>query len=138
MNKVVLDTNVIVSGTFWAGSSSKIFDIIDKKMLILILSEEILKEYERVIKSEEIMEKVENHNLIISKIVQRVIANSEIIEPKEKYKIIKDDSDDNKFLDCAVAGKANFIISQDKHLLTLKEFKSIKIVTPKEFLEFKS
>ena len=84
------------------------------------------------------MEKVENHNLIISKIVQRVIANSEIIEPKEKYKIIKDDSDDNKFLDCAVAGKANFIISQDKHLLTLKEFKSIKIVTPKEFLEFKS
>lgn len=138
MSKVVLDTNVIVSGTFWAGSSSKIFEIIDKKMLILILSEEILKEYERVIKSEEIMEKVENHNLIISKIVQRVIANSEVIEPKEKYEIIKDDPDDNKFIDCAVAGKADFIISQDKHLLTLKEFKGIKIVTPKEFLEFNS
>lgn len=44
------------------------------------------------------------------------------------------DSDDDKFLECAVEGNANFIVSQDSHLLKLKEFRGIRILTPSAFL----
>jgi len=55
--------------------------------------------------------------------------------PLEKLVIIKDDPDDNKILECAKAGKVEIIVSNDNHLLKLKEFKRIKIITPKEFLK---
>ena len=50
-------------------------------------------------------------------------------------KVIKEDRPDNKFLACAIAAQASFIISGDKHLLKLKEFQGIPIVSPREFLK---
>jgi len=55
------------------------------------------------------------------------------VSPKEKFAVIKDDPKDNKLLECAVAGKANFLISGDKHLLSLKEFQGVKIITIEEW-----
>ncbi len=59
-----------------------------------------------------------------------------MVSPKEKFDVIKKDKDDNKIIDAAVEGKVDYIVSSDKHLLDLKQFKGIKIVTPKEFLDF--
>ena len=59
---------------------------------------------------------------------------STLVEPHKNFKVIKDDPADNKFLDCAIECNTDFIVSQDKHLLGLKEFEGIKIVTPSEFL----
>lgn len=135
MIKITLDTNILVSGSFWSGASFKILNLIDRKEIILVLSKEILTEYDRVVRSEEIMEKIENKDLIVSKIVQRVIVNSVIVEPKEKIQVIKDDPSDNKFLECAREGQVDYLISNDKkHLLKLKEFEGIKIISPEEFL----
>ena len=61
--------------------------------------------------------------------------NSIIVHPKSKFNVVKDDPDDDKIIEAAVEGKAEYIITQDNHLLKLKEFKGIKIVTPKDFLE---
>jgi hypothetical protein len=55
--------------------------------------------------------------------------------PKEKIAIIRDDPADNKVLECAIAAGAKFIITGDKHLLKLKKFKGISIITAKEFLQ---
>lgn len=49
--------------------------------------------------------------------------------------VVIDDSDDNKFIEAAVEGNADYIITQDKHLLKLKKFNQIKLITPKQFLE---
>ena len=68
------------------------------------------------------------------KVVQRVINNSKIVEPSVKLDIVKDDSNANKVLECANEGKVDYIITNDGHLLKLKEFEGIKIVTPTEFL----
>ncbi len=57
------------------------------------------------------------------------------LEPTEKLDIIKDDPDDNKFLECAFAASAEYIISGDEHLLSLKRFMDIKIVNPAEFVK---
>ena len=132
--KVVLDTNVLVSGTFWRGASGKILEMIDKGTLEIVLSKELIDEYYQVINREEIMDKIINKNLILNKSVSKIIKESRIIEPLEKLNIITEDPDDNAILECAVEGSVNHIITQDNHLLKLKEFREIKIITPEEFL----
>ena len=132
--KVVLDTNVLVSGTFWTGYSFEIIRRIDLKEAILILSKDLIDEYEETINSEEIIEKIENKNLIINGIIRRVIRDATIVLPENKFDVVKEDPDDNRILECAIEGKVDFIISQDNHLLNLKEFNGIKILAPKEFL----
>ncbi len=132
--KAVLDTNVLISGTFWTGDSFEILRKIDLKEITLVLSKELIDEYEETIHSEEIIEKIENKNLIISEIIKKVIENALIVSPKTKLGIVKEDPDDNKILECGLEGKVDFIISQDNHLLKLREFQGIKIMRPEEFL----
>ena len=62
-----------------------------------------------------------------------IVRNSIVVEPKEKIRAVKDDPKDDIFIEAAVAGSADFIVSQDKEVLKLKEFRGIKIITPEEF-----
>jgi len=59
----------------------------------------------------------------------------EVIEVKSKIDIVKDDTEDNKIIECAVDGKVDYIISKDKHLLKIKIYNGIRIIHPEEFLE---
>ena len=133
--KIVLDTNVLVSGTFWSGCSFEIVKKIDLKEFVLVLSKEIIDEYYQTINSEEIIEKIENKNLIMSETIKKVIENAVIVSPSRKVEAVKEDIDDNKILECAVESRAEYILSYDNHLLKLKEFENIKILTPEEFLK---
>ena len=132
--KVTLDTNILVSGAFWTGDSFQILDMIDKGKLKHVSSKEIINEYHKVISSDKIIDKIRDKKLIILKVVQKVIINSKIVEPSVKLDIVKDDPNDNKVLECAKEGKVDYVITNDGHLLKLKEFEDIKIVTPTDFL----
>jgi putative PIN family toxin of toxin-antitoxin system len=127
--KVVLDTNVFISGIFWSGNyCSRIIDKWKSKKIELISSSEMIEELIKTLRgfkipmSEEMIE--EWKNLILN--------NSIFIQLSTKIYAIKDDPEDNKFLEAAINGNADFIISQDKHLLNLKEFQGIKIIKPEE------
>lgn len=72
----------------------------------------------------------------MSRTVEKIVSLSTIVEPKEKLSVIIEDPSDNKILECAVEGNANCILTKDKHLLKLKEFNGIKILTPEDFLNF--
>jgi putative PIN family toxin of toxin-antitoxin system len=133
--RITLDTNVLISGTFWTGDSFRILDMIDNKELNNVSSREIIEEYNETIKSDEIVDKVDNKKLTMTKIVHNVIKNSEIVEPTTRLDVIKDDPDDNRVLECAKEGKVSHVITNDNHLLKLKKFEGIKIVTPEEFLK---
>lgn len=61
-----------------------------------------------------------------------IIENSIMVDPLEAIKAVKDDPEDDKFIEAAVYGEADFIVSQDKHLLKLKEYNKIKILRPEE------
>ncbi len=63
------------------------------------------------------------------KLLAKIKAHSNWIKPEKSFTVIKDDPDDNKFIECAVAGEADFIVSGDRHLLALKEFHGIEIIT---------
>jgi len=132
--KITVDTNVLISATFWYGDSHRIMQLVESKIIKLVLSKEILQEYSEVLRYDEIQSKIKNKNLYMKYTLQKIVSFSEIVEPTAKLDVIKDDPDDNRVLECAKEGKVSYIITNDNHLLKLKEFEGIKIVTPEEFL----
>lgn len=130
--KIILDTNIFISGIFWEGNfCSQIINKWKEGKFKLISSPEIIEEFVETLRSF----KIQVDEEIINGWKNIIIQNSILVKPLERLEIIKTDLDDNKFLEAAIEGKADFIISQDNHLLNLKEYGGIKIINPKEFLE---
>lgn len=132
--KITIDTNILVSSTFWSGDSDRILDKAEKREIELVLSEDIISEFLKVLDYEEIQSKIQNKNLEMRRSIEKIASISTIVEPKQKLYVIKDDPDDNIILECAIEGSVDYIVSNDKHLLKLGEFQGIKIVKPDEFL----
>lgn len=72
----------------------------------------------------------------IDRIARFIYQFSEFVVPEEKIEFIEDDPKDDRFLTAAIAGKLDFIVSGDKHILNLKEFRSIPIITGRAFLDW--
>ena len=64
-----------------------------------------------------------------------ILSKAEFVLPEESIHVVEADPSDNKFIEAAVAGQADYIVSGDNHLLDLKEYKGISIITPRAFLE---
>jgi putative PIN family toxin of toxin-antitoxin system len=135
MLRITLDTNVLISGTFWEGEAYEIMKLIEQKKALCFLSKEILDEYNRVMHSDEIIEKAGEHHLKIKSAVIKVIEICTIVEPLQKVIAVEEDPEDNKILECALEANADYVITYDGHLLKLKEFGDIKIISPSEFLK---
>ena len=127
--KVVLDTNIFISGIFWKGSSNRVITNWKEGKFTLVTSLEAASEIIKILKDF----KIKLSDELIKEWVDLIVRNSMIVEPKEKIAIVKDDPKDNIFIETAVAGNADYIVSQDNHLLKLKDFRGIKIITPDEF-----
>jgi putative PIN family toxin of toxin-antitoxin system len=129
--KIVLDTNVFISGIFFSGPPFQILKAWKERKLQIVLSQEIVNEYQRV--AEALTNK---YPLVdISEIIEMVTIYSEVVETKE-YEIFEcEDPDDNKFIECAMAGKCKIIVSGDKHLLKISGFNNINILTPRKFVD---
>jgi len=127
--KVILDTNIFISGIFWEGNfCSQIIDKWKNGEFELVSSIEILEELVKTLRNF----KIQMPEDMIGEWRNLIIENSFIVEPTIKLNIIEADLDDNKFLEAGITGKVDFIISQDKHLLNLKEYQGMKIVRPEE------
>ena len=127
--KVVLDTNIFISGIFWKGSSNRIIANWKEGKFTLVTSLEAISEVIKILKDF----KIKLSDEMIKEWVDLIVRNSMIVEPKEKIEAVKDDPTDNIFIETAVAGNVDYIVSQDNHLLKLKEFRGIQIITPDEF-----
>ena len=134
--KVTLDTNVFVSGTYWKGDSYKILNLIFNREIDCYITPEILQEFSRVINYEEIIKKKTFSNALQEySYIQSFLTKIHLISSKEKLFLITKDHDDNKILECAISGGVDYIITQDKHILDLKNIAGIIILTPAEFLK---
>lgn len=129
MKRVVLDTNIFVSMAL-GGQVGKINDEWRAGKFILVVSEDIVSEYLEVLQRP----KLHLKSRTISTIVNRVYRKAEFVAPEEKIFVVLADTTDNKFIEAAITGKTDYIISGDKHLLNLKEYKSIPIITAHEFI----
>jgi len=128
--KVVIDTNVFVSGLNFKGKPREVLDLIWKKEIEVYISLFILRELEEVLE-EDFGWSGERIQETIARIKEATIE----IQPKVKISVIKGKEDDNRILECAVESETQYIISGDKHhLLPLKKYQGIKILSPAEFL----
>jgi len=130
--KVVLDTNVILISISRRSKFHPIFKAIEEKRFEVLITTDILTEYEEVIET--------HMGEMAAAVTLDGFQNLFNITKIEKYffwKLITADPDDDKFVDCAIAGNADFIISDDAHFRVLKniEFPKVKVITSQEFLD---
>ena len=132
--KIVSDTNVVISAAVSSdGNPAEIFELLLLGKIKNFTSDEIINEIKEVMEREKIRSRLTLYNRRF--IIDNFEKFSVKIIPKIKNDIIKEDPKDNKFLDCAVSANTGYIISGDEHLLSLKEFKGIKILSPAEFVK---
>lgn len=135
--RVVVDTNVLVSGLFGIKNSpsSKILKAIRNQKIILVTSPVILKEVEDVINRKKIIKVTKMSKKEQRSFLDKLIARSDVTEGQQASKRIGRDVKDDKFLSCAYEAKADYIVTGDEDLLTLKKYEGTKIVTPREFIK---
>ena len=130
MRRVVLDTNVTISAFFWSGYPRSVYDLIVNKILTALLSESMEKELIRVLGYSKFgLSPVE-----ILPFVKHLRSNPEFIDSTTRLSVITSDPTDNIFLECAVDGNADYIVTGDRHILDLSIYQGMQIVRPKDFL----
>ena len=128
--RIVIDTNVLVSGVFFGGFPRKILSSVVSQKITACATAEIINEYEEIV--QEMIDRKQGH--IGRAILTPLINAMEIIEPITHVEICRD-PDDNKFLGCAKDSHALYIVSRDKDLLVIEEYSNIQIMTAKKFYE---
>ena len=135
MLKIVIDTNQFVSSLISKqGKSTRLVDLWKQQYFILVTSLEIIAEIKKVLEYPHITQKYKLNKADIQSLLILIEHEAVIVPNVPVVNVIKDDPDDNKFLACALAAKAEYIVSGDQHLLSLGRYGSILIVTVKDFL----
>ena len=129
--EVVIDTNIFVS-SFFGGNPRRIINLWKTEKITLCLSKEILDEYIEVLQRIGLQDEDELGELL--SLFKRGF-NMLFTTKTPKVKVVKDDPDDDKFIECAVALKAEVIITGDKAIEAVGEYMGIKILTPQRFLK---
>lgn len=135
MIRAVLDTNVIVSGLLWGGLPSLVFQAARDELFVAILTESLLSETINVLARDKFAEQLAARQINLESLAMQYRAAAEIVEPAEVPTGIVRDAKDVMILACAVGGKADFIVSGDKDLLTLVSYEQIPILTAEQFLD---
>jgi len=129
--KVILDTNVFVSGVFFSGPPYRILEAWRDGKIQLVMSREILDEYRRV--GESLAEQFPNVEL--QPMLKLITTNAELFSVQNLPEPVCKDPDDDKFLACALASKCKVIISGDKNLLKVSGFHGIRVIRPRDFVD---
>ncbi|KUO39937.1 MAG: hypothetical protein AVW05_03985 [Hadesarchaea archaeon DG-33] len=127
----MLDTNVFVSAVFFSGPPHQILKAWRDGKIQLVVSPEILEEYQRV---GEIIAK-QFPKVDLSPIIDLLAVEAKLVLPPSLPEPVCADPDDDKFLACALASKTKFVISGDNHLLNVSGYRGIKIVRPRKFVD---
>lgn len=132
VNRIVLDTNCLLAILSRRGNYFSVWQGLHEGKYTLCVSNEILEEYEEIICSK-------TNPIIASNVIQMLI-NSPYVQFVDTYfhfHLIEQDKDDNKFVDCAIAANARFIVSEDAHFKHLKNipFPYVEVIRLKEFMD---
>lgn len=134
--RVVLDTNIVVSALLSpSGAPAKVLAGWEGQLFDLVVSEPLLAEYRRALLYRRVTERLGMSPADVDEIVQGFRQFAFLVEPQEVVTVVEDDPEDNKVLECALAGDAAYIVTGDSHLLKLQVFTDIQILSPSSFLE---
>ncbi len=128
--RIVVDTNVIASAVYFGGKPYDLLKLIMEEKVSAIASKEIVDEYE------EILARLQHKFPKLSKSIpfQEIVGKLTVIKVSSDIRICRD-SEDDKFISCAVDGRCIYIVSGDNDLLSLKDYDGIEIITVAQFFE---
>lgn len=129
MNRVTADSNVYISALNFGGTPLELLNAARAGIFRLAISEAIIHEVEGVLS-----EKFRWPNEQISEAVAGLRTFAELVNPTQTLHVVLEDPDDDRVIECAVASGSDFIVSGDKHLLSLAQYQGIRIVKVAEFL----
>jgi len=129
--KVVMETNVFVSGVFFSGPPYQVLKAWQSGEFELVVSQDILDEYWRVgqILAEE------HRKIDLNPILTFIVEHAKVYKPVKLEEPVCEDPDDDKFFACALASGSRVIISGDKHLLRVSGYEGIEVLKPREFVD---
>jgi uncharacterized protein len=133
--RAVLDTNVVASGLLWGGAPRQLLQAAREKKLQLYTSTVLLFELTDILGRAKFARKLAAAQLSVDQLVERYALLTTVVHPAVIAPTILDDPDDDQVLACALAAKAEIIVSGDRHLLDLKEHRGIRIVRVAEVVK---
>jgi hypothetical protein len=132
--RVVLDTNVVVSGLLWGGVPLQLLQAAREKRLRLFTSTALLLELTDILGRAKFARKLAASQLSVEQLVERYALLATVVHPAAIPPTILEDPDDDQVLACALTAKADLIVSGDRHLLDLKQYRDIRTATATEAL----
>jgi putative PIN family toxin of toxin-antitoxin system len=132
VKKVVLDTNILVSALLFSGELSKIIALWEKGHITPVISRETFEEFKKVLaypkfslSGQEIMAIIEEH----------ILPFFEVVEITSRVRDVCRDTDDEKFISCAITAGADFIVSGDKDLCNVRSYESVDIIAAADLIK---
>ena len=133
--RIVCDTNVLISGILYGGRPREVLEQIIRGKVEGVISGAMEQEFREVLARPRFGLTARQ----VCRIAQQVHELFRMVFPedvlKKPIRAIADDPDDNTVLECAVAAGAEYIVSGDRHLLGMKQFREMEILSPSEFLQ---
>jgi putative PIN family toxin of toxin-antitoxin system len=131
--RIVPDVNVYISGLLWTGVPHQLLQAAETGALTLVTTPTIIEELREVLDRPKFAKRISALTTSTGELIESLLTTVEIIQDPPIKPIVRKDPDDDKVLACAVAARVRWIVSGDDHLLTLKRYKRLRIVTPREF-----
>ncbi len=130
--RLVLDTNTLVSALLFSGTASRLVPLWQSRQVIALVSKSILEEYLRVLAYPKFGLGADE---ITATIQEELLPFVETVRVRRHFSVVRRDPADDAFIDCAVAGRARYIITGDQDLREIVSYRGVKILTVGEFLE---
>lgn len=128
--KAVFDTNVFISALVFGGIPRNILLLADEGRFELVVSKQILAELRGILRT-----KFRYGRKELDEVETILTSVGIVVDPRHKIRKITADPEDNMVLECAIEGDVDYIVSGDKHLLDLKTYKRVKILSPASFFD---
>ncbi|MFQ5846184.1 MAG: putative toxin-antitoxin system toxin component, PIN family [Candidatus Methylomirabilales bacterium] len=129
--RVVLDTNTFISALLFSGTASRVVPLWQSRSITLLISKAILQEYLRALAYPKFRLSDQEIRGVIE---EKLLPSVETVQVKKHLTVVLRDPEDNKFLECAVAGRAKYLVTGDRDLLELGSYRGIMILPVGEFL----
>jgi putative PIN family toxin of toxin-antitoxin system len=133
--RVVLDTNIWISALLWGGKPAKIIKAAEQGRISILTSEGIISEISQVLTYPKLKRIYQSEGLGIENLIETVLKISRLVNVNKNLAVVKEHPADDKFIECAQASGAEYIVSGDKHLLKVGCYKKTQIVSVNEFLQ---
>jgi putative PIN family toxin of toxin-antitoxin system len=131
--RVVLDVNVCISGLLWTGVPNRLIRAAESGDITPVTTPAIMEEVRAALARPRFAARIKALNTSVGELMESLLSVVEVIQKPRIEAVIPQDPDDDKILACAVASRARWIVSGDAHLLAVKRYRGIAILTPKQF-----